>query len=136
MITSYDENFDYAVVLDNEEAPTKTLRIINANPETGKRFASNLDFQVFVSNMSKNDFLFETYRTDEELEVEARESQSKVIRAMRDNLIAKSDWTHSVDSPLSEERKFAWATYRQALRDISSHEKFPFLEEQDWPVEP
>jgi hypothetical protein len=29
-----------------------------------------------------------------------------------------------------------WATYRQALRDITDHENFPYLEESDWPVSP
>lgn len=26
--------------------------------------------------------------------------------------------------------------YRQALRDITSHVNFPFLNEEDWPVKP
>jgi hypothetical protein len=29
-----------------------------------------------------------------------------------------------------------WATYRQALRDITTHANFPNLEEADWPVAP
>jgi hypothetical protein len=40
-----------------------------------------------------------------------------VIRARRDVLIAKTDWTQLPDVPLPT--KEAWATYRQALRDIT-----------------
>jgi hypothetical protein len=28
------------------------------------------------------------------------------------------------------------ATYRQALRDITGHANFPYLEDADWPVKP
>ena len=42
------------------------------------------------------------------------------IRRFRDALLAKSDWTQNNDSPLSETKKQAWATYRQALRDLPS----------------
>jgi hypothetical protein len=40
-----------------------------------------------------------------------------VIRARRDVLIAKTDWTQLPDVPLPT--KEAWATYRQELRDIT-----------------
>ena len=43
----------------------------------------------------------------------------------RDLLLADSDWTQGADSPLSEEDKAAWATYRQELRDLPSAEGFP-----------
>lgn len=40
-----------------------------------------------------------------------------VIRAQRDALLAKSDWTQLPDVPLPA--KAAWAEYRQALRDVT-----------------
>ena len=43
----------------------------------------------------------------------------KALRSYRDSLLQQSDWTQSVDSPLSESKKSEWASYRQALRDIS-----------------
>lgn len=36
----------------------------------------------------------------------------------RSRLLAASDWTQAVDSPLSDEKKEAWRVYRQALRDF------------------
>lgn len=48
-----------------------------------------------------------------------------VIRNRRNTLLKESDWTQYPDSPLSAEQKQAWATYRQALRDIPSQAGFP-----------
>ena len=41
------------------------------------------------------------------------------LRKQRDELLAESDWTQAIDSPLSESKKVKWQTYRQALRDIT-----------------
>ena len=57
-------------------------------------------------------------------------------RTKRNKLLADSDWTQMNDSPLSNEDKTAWATYRQELRDISDLASWPNLEEADWPVAP
>jgi hypothetical protein len=46
-------------------------------------------------------------------------------RAMRDKLLAESDWTQMPDSPLSDEQREAYRVYRQALRDITAQEGFP-----------
>ena len=53
------------------------------------------------------------------------------IRANRDAKLTESDWTQVADAPVD---KAAWATYRQALRDIPSQAGFP--NEVVWPVEP
>jgi hypothetical protein len=58
------------------------------------------------------------------------------VRNRRNSLLSNSDWTQVADSPLSAEVKAQWATYRQSLRDISSHENFPNLADTDWPTEP
>jgi len=44
---------------------------------------------------------------------------SEHIRNKRNELLAACDWTQAADSPLSEEKKTEWATYRQQLRDIT-----------------
>lgn len=53
------------------------------------------------------------------------------IRADRDRLLLDSDWTQTKDAPGDTA---AWATYRQALRDITAQEGFPFT--VTWPTEP
>ena len=57
-------------------------------------------------------------------------------RATRNKLLDDSDWTQMNDSPLSNEVKTAWATYRQELRGISDLDAWPNLAEDDWPVAP
>jgi hypothetical protein len=44
----------------------------------------------------------------------------RAIRGRRDTLLSLSDWTQLSDSPLSEEEKTEWATYRQILRDVTT----------------
>ena len=57
-------------------------------------------------------------------------------RVTRNKLLADSDWTQINDSPLSNEDKTAWATYRQELRGISDLDAWPNLADDDWPVAP
>ena len=54
------------------------------------------------------------------------------VRNQRDLLLGETDWTALSDVTMSDEM----ATYRQALRDITSHANFPYLEEGDWPTKP
>ena len=42
------------------------------------------------------------------------------LRVRRNELLSQSDWTQVSDSPLTDEKKTEWATYRQALRDLPS----------------
>jgi hypothetical protein len=42
------------------------------------------------------------------------------MRAQRDAFLAASDWTQTLDAPLTDEQRQAWTTYRQALRDFPS----------------
>ena len=53
------------------------------------------------------------------------------VRAQRDKLLADTDWTQVADAPVDQA---AWATYRQALRDIPQQAGFP--ENVTWPEEP
>ncbi len=54
--------------------------------------------------------------------------------ARRNTLLAESDWTQLPDVPLTAEQRTEWATYRQALRDITEQPGFP--DSINWPVKP
>ena len=54
-------------------------------------------------------------------------------RNKRNALLAETDWTQVADALVDAT---AWATYRQALRDITTHANWPNLEEADWPTKP
>ena len=57
--------------------------------------------------------------------------QSANARKRRNKLLAASDWTQVIDAPVDQA---AWATYRQALRDISAQAGFPAT--VVWPTQP
>ena len=52
-------------------------------------------------------------------------------RNQRDTLLTQTDWTQVADAPVD---KAAWATYRQALRDVPQQIGFPTT--ITWPVKP
>ena len=58
------------------------------------------------------------------------DAQWAVVRADRNALLAASDWTQLPDAPVDAA---AWATYRQALRDLTQQsDPFNIV----WPVPP
>jgi hypothetical protein len=53
------------------------------------------------------------------------------VRSERNALLSASDWTQVSDAPVD---KAAWATYRQALRDVTAQAGFPHS--ITWPSKP
>lgn len=43
----------------------------------------------------------------------------------RDKLLAETDWTQVVDTPLTDQKRDRYKKYRQELRDISKQKSFP-----------
>lgn len=62
---------------------------------------------------------------------EKTEAKAREVRTERDVLLVKTDWTQVADAPVAT---VAWATYRQALRDVTSQVDFPH--NITWPVKP
>lgn len=62
---------------------------------------------------------------------ERTEGKGEGIRSARNRLLLESDWTQVSDVPVDQK---AWAEYRQALRDISQQEGFPW--DVTWPKKP
>jgi hypothetical protein len=69
------------------------------------------------------------------MEQEAKDAldaqQAASQRAYRNTLLSGCDWTQVADAPVN---KAVWATYRQALRDVTSQAGFPWT--IDWPAKP
>ena len=57
--------------------------------------------------------------------------QAKSVRTTRGERLKDSDWTQVIDAPVDQA---AWATYRQALRDVTGQEGFPWA--IIWPTQP
>jgi len=66
--------------------------------------------------------------------IEAARDYWAELRYLRDLKLSESDWTQIKDVPLTEEQKTAWATYRQALRDVPANTEDP--KNPVWPVAP
>jgi len=61
--------------------------------------------------------------------------QAKSVRASRDEKLKDCDWTQVADALLDAPvDKAVWATYRQALRDVTTQTGFPWT--ITWPDEP
>jgi len=58
-------------------------------------------------------------------------AQAAAARSDRNKRLADSDWTQLADAPVTGT---AWATYRQALRDVTAQAGFPW--EITWPDAP
>lgn len=68
---------------------------------------------------------------DDEAKAATDAAQAKSVRDQRNTKLSESDWTQVADAPVD---KTLWATYRQALRDITKEAGFPW--EINWPVAP
>jgi hypothetical protein len=59
-------------------------------------------------------------------------SRAAEARAKRNALLAETDYFALTDVTMDA----AMTTYRQALRDITAHENWPILTDDDWPPKP
>jgi len=59
---------------------------------------------------------------------------AKSVRAERDRLLAETDWIVVMNAEKGTPVPTAWATYRQALRDITNQQGFPHT--INWPTKP
>jgi len=74
--------------------------------------------------------------TDEQLAAEKIEQDAALSnehRSTRNGLLAASDWTQANDSPLANDKKVEWASYRTALRNLPSSSDWPDV---TFPTEP
>jgi len=76
-----------------------------------------------------------TDATAEEI-TERTEQASNSVRSQRDNLLADSDWRVIKAQETGTAMTSEWVAYRQALRDITDHANFPWLDDADWPTKP
>jgi len=67
-------------------------------------------------------------------EEEQTENYLAAVRVERNALLDSSDWTQGNDSPLTDEAKASWASYRQELRDLPANT--PDLANPTWPSIP
>jgi len=87
-----------------------------------------LDYRAVIVNQDL------TLSPDTEKMTEMYKWEYQAIRNQRNDLLAKSDWTQIPGSPLNDEKKAAWATHRQQLRDLVIEGSCPL--DFTWPTPP
>ena len=77
-------------------------------------------------------------KAEQETEYQTRldDEAAERVRTERDRLLAETDWMTLKAADTGTAMSSGWSTYRQALRDITSHTNFPNLDGADWPTKP
>jgi Phage tail assembly chaperone protein len=96
--------------------------VIEGHPPNSNCYIDKGNF-VIIPNLQFHNFNYESKK----LVVDEYQ-----IRSYRSQLLSESDWTQMQDVQL--ETKQAWATYRQALRDVTDQPGYPF--NVIWPTPP
>ena len=97
-------------------------------------FLLECDFDIFsIDNMVVENGSLRN-KTQTEIDAENQPFVLSRFKEERDGLLAASDWTQSPDSPLTDAKKTAWATYRQVLRDLPANTTDPA--NPVWPTRP
>jgi hypothetical protein len=133
-----------------------TLDAMNLDPVLASPAATTGDYQIsvrdgveqnangdWVEKYVARDMFVDTTEEDDDGNVTTTTKaqheaayQATLDAATAEGHRATTDWTQMNDSPLSNEDKTSWATYRQELRDVSDLDAWPNLSDEDWPVAP
>ncbi len=104
------------------------------NPETQNKFASKEEVEAFIdSRVNQPNYWRVAYATEEEKKAAEKPMYEEAVRAERNHLLHKYDWT-STSSDLTDDKKAEWKTYREALRDLPDQSGFPY--DITWPTKP
>ncbi len=119
-----------------ETTTTEVLESLGADVVFEGPQAQPTRYQVaFANGVEQIDGKWYTKHSVAEMNAEAIASkdaeQAKAMRDQRGEKLAESDWTQVADAPVD---KAVWATYRQALRDITAQSGFPWT--ITWPDAP
>ncbi len=78
----------------------------------------------------ENNIVTATYTIWDKPESQIYNEAADEVRSKRNRLISETDWMALNDNTMSTD----WIFYRQALRDITNQEGFPF--DIQWPIQP
>jgi hypothetical protein len=123
-------NVSFPKVIDDATAASfNCLPVTPAvQPEDDYRF--NLERTAIKDGANWVEQWIQTPATQEQID-DRTTAKAADIRDDRNRRLADCDWTQLPDAPVDHTE---WATYRQALRDVSSQPGFPWSVE--WPQQP
>ena len=97
----------------------------------GKWFTKYVLGPVFTDSTNEEGIVTTAAEAEAAYKATKDAEQAKAVRDQRVVLLRDSDWTQVADAPVDQA---AWATYRQALRDVTEQAGFPWTVE--WPETP
>lgn len=100
-----------------------------AQPELGRYEKVDFGIEFAGNDLYREKWTVVPMDATERAAVDERQADS--VRLMRNKLLQESDWTQLPDVTVDAA---AWATYRQALRDVTSQSGFPW--NVTWPQPP
>ena len=115
-----------------QKSTGKIVKAIRCNQDT--LTANVSDDESYIEGFYKPD----DYQIvdGEPVQIVVDESEvNRIDNSMRRNAeLSGTDWTQLSDVALTDSEKAKYATYRQALRDITTHSNWPNLNDSDWPT--
>ena len=110
-------------------------RVFNATPPTVTREqVLEEDTPVFDAQANRWTQVFVVRVKSAEQIAAETQSQADVVRNERDEKLTATDWRVIKMLESGQLQDFAWAAYRQALRDITNQPGFPW--DIQWPLQP
>jgi hypothetical protein len=117
---------------DPEGATVYQYKIIGgAEQIDGKWYVKYALGPVFTDSTDGEGITTTAAQKEAAYKAERDNAQSNVVRIDRNEKLKQCDWTQVADAPVD---KTVWATYRQALRDVTTQSGFPWS--INWPTEP
>ena len=105
-------------------------QIIDAHG-AGKWYTKYVLGPVFTDTMAEDGTVTTAAENEAAYKAMKDAEQAKSVRQQRGEKLKETDWTQVADAPVD---KALWAVYRQALRDVTTQEGFPW--DITWPKEP
>jgi len=119
-------NFDPLVqTLERDALPHKEVIYLKSEEDATDPFTGEVDQEQIGQPVYGNRWLI-GYTAENVPQKEAERN----VRAERNSRLSETDWMALSDNTMTQE----WADYRQALRDVTAQEGFPYSVE--WPTKP
>ena len=126
--TSFPKSIPEATLADYGVYSVVNSDFPDFNDKTQKVVAA--DVPVLTNDVWTLSYSVEDLSAEEVQEL--RDGAAQKNREQRNQLLAETDYLALSDNTLTTEM----ATYRQALRDLTSHANWPFLLDSDLPIKP
>jgi len=132
--TNYADNTDMLSIFPDTDLAKQGFECVAVDmtdpPSIDERTQTYSEGPIALVNGVWTQTWITSQKSADQLQSDA-DQQASSVREQRNNKLKESDWTQLADSTADKQ---AWATYRQALRDITTQAGFPWT--ITWPDAP